>query len=166
MLIWIYAIAVALLGVTLWFSWQLWLMRHRNVLIMRMLDDADQVEARLLSCREKMKAIGGMLGRLPADITANARATLDSETGIQNALKIVLQHRLWIRANANTASIAKLGEVAAQIRKSLVELDVQIARLDGVGNELQAAYARSDAIMGGNRPDAPQPRNDQFDHSH
>ncbi len=166
MLIWSIVAASALVAITLWFGWQLHLMRRRNLLIMRMLDDADQVEARLLDCREKMKSIGGMLGRLPADITASARATLDSESGIQNALKIVLQHRLWIRENANTAPVSRLAEVSGSIRRSLIELGSQIGRLDAVSQELQAAYARSDAVMGGNPPDAPRPRNGQMDHSH
>jgi hypothetical protein len=162
MLIWTSVIAALLVAVTLWFGRQIWLMRRRNGLIMQMLDDADQVESRLLECREKMKTIGGMLGRLPSDITASARATLDSESGIQQALKIVLQHRLWIRENANTAPISKLEEVSRTIHRSLDELDVQIGRLSAVGNELEAAYARSDAIMGGSPPDAPKPRNGQL----
>lgn len=163
MLIWTSVIAALLVAVTLWFGRQIWLMRRRNGLIMQMLDDADQVESRLLECREKMKTIGGMLGRLPSDITASARATLDSESGIQQALKIVLQHRLWIRENANTAPIGKLEEVSRTIHRSLDELDVQIGRLSAVGDELEAAYARSDAIMGGGPPpDAPKPRNGQL----
>ena len=167
MLIWAIVAASLLVATTLWFGRQLWLMRTRNTLIMRMLDDADQVEAKLLNCRARMKTIGGMLGRLPADITASARATLDSESGIQQALKIVLQHRLWIRENANAAPITKLADVAATIRRSLGELDVQIGRLNAVGGELEAAYAHSDAIMGGGTPpDHPRPRNGQVDHSH
>jgi len=167
MLIWAAVAASLLVAVTLWFSWKLWLIRRRNGLILQMLDDADKVEERLLECREKMKAIGGMLGRLPADITASARANLDSETGIQQALKVVLQHRLWIRENANTAPIARLEEVSTSIHRSLEQLDLQIGRLTAVGSELEAAYARSDAIMsGGSPPDLPKPRNGQMDHSH
>lgn len=167
MMIWAAAAAILLVAITLWFSWQLWLMRRRNGLIMRMLDDADQVEARLLECREKMKSIGAMLGRLPADITASARANLDSEAGVQQALKIVLQHRLWIRENANSAPISKLQEVSSAIHRSLEQLDLQIGRLSAVGSELEAAYARSDRLMGGgNPPNPPRPRNGQLDHSH
>ena len=168
MLIWAIVLATLLVATTLWFGRQLWLMRRRNALILRMLDDADQIEAKLLECREKMKTIGGMLGRLPADITASARATLDSESGIQQALKVVLQHRLWIRENANAAPLAKLAEVSASIGRSLTDLEIQIGRLSAVGGELEAAYARSDAIMGGGAPpdDPLRPRNGQVDHSH
>ncbi len=167
MFIWTTAVATLLLAITLWFGWQLWLIRRRNGLILRMLDDADKVEARLLECREKMKTIGAMLGRLPTDITASARATLDSESGIQQALKVVLQHRLWIRENANTAPVSKLVEVSISIRRSLEQLNLQISRLSGVGDELAAAYVRSDAVMsGGARHDHSKPRNGQVDHSH
>ena len=163
MLFWSAIAAAILLGVTIWFSVQIARMRWRNDLILRMLDDADQVEQRLLSCREKMKSIGGSLGRLPSDITADARATLDSEAGIQQALRVVLQHRLWIREHANTASIGKLKEVSDSIRNSLRQLDVQIARLDGVSAELAAAYARSDQLLGAPPPEPSAPSDDPLD---
>jgi len=41
-----------------------------------------------------------------------------------------------------------LAEVARSIRQSLADLDNQIARLQQVSVELEAAYARSDAMMG------------------
>jgi hypothetical protein len=63
-------------------------------------------------------------------------------------MKRVLSHRLWIRENAMTAPVAKLREVAETARKSLSQLEQQLARLDGAGIELQAAYAQSDALMG------------------
>ena len=169
MLIWTWTAVVTtlLLAITLWFGWQLWLIRRRNGLILRMLDDADEVEARLLKCREKMNTIGAMLGRLPSDITAHARATLDNESSVQQALKVVLQHRLWIRENANIAPVSKLAEVSKSIHRSLEQLDLQVNRLTGVGDELATAYVRSDAVMGTGAPQGQlTPRNGQVDHSH
>jgi hypothetical protein len=137
---------VALAG--LGFAFANWRQHSRNLAIQALLDDADRLEACLLETRTRMRSLEAMLGRLPADITENARASLASEAGIQDAMKRVLSHRLWIRENATTAPVAKLREVAETARKSLNQLEQQLARLDGAGVELQAAYAQSDALMG------------------
>ena len=137
---------VALAG--LGFAFANWRQHSRNLAIQALLDDADRLEACLLETRTRMRSLEAMLGRLPADITENARASLASEAGIQDAMKRVLSHRLWIRENATTAPVAKLREVAETARKSLSQLEQQLARLNGAGVELQAAYAQSDALMG------------------
>lgn len=137
---------VTLVG--LGFAIAYWRQRARNVAIQALLDDADRLEACLLETRTRMRELEAMLGRLPADITESARASLASEAGIQDAMKRVLSHRLWIRENATTAPVEKLREVAETARKSLIQLEQQLARLNGAGTELQAAYAQSDALMG------------------
>ena len=133
-----------------------WRQHSRNVAIQALLDDADRLEACLLETRTRMRLLEGMLGRLPADITESARASLASEAGIQDAMKRVLSHRLWIRENAMSATVAKLREVGETARKSLVQLQQQLARLDGAGVELQAAYAQSDALMGATQAQEPK----------
>lgn len=140
---------IALVGlVAIGFAIASWRQHARNLAIQALLDDADRLEAKLLETRTRMRELEALLGRLPADITENARASLASEAGIQDAMKRVLSHRLWIRENAMTAPVAKLREVAETARKSLSQLEQQLARLDGAGVELQAAYAQSDALMG------------------
>jgi uncharacterized protein HemX len=134
------------------FAFANWRQERRNRAIQTLLDDADLLEARLLETRARMRELEGMLGRLPADITENARASLASEAGIQDAMKRVLSHRLWIRENAGTAPVSKLREVAATTRKSLAQLEQQLARLQGAGTELQEAYAQSDALLGTTPP--------------
>lgn len=129
-------------------GWWLLQSKRRNALILHILDAADHIEARLQQCRQQMRGMGTLLGRLPADITAQARSSLDSDASIQQALKIVLRHRLWLRDHASSASLPELAEVARSIRHSLTELDNQIGRLQQVSVELEAAYARSDAVMG------------------
>lgn len=130
------------------FAFANWRQERRNLAIQNLLDDADRLEAKLLDTRTRMREVEGMLGRLPSDITETARATLASEAGIQDALKRVLSHRLWIRENGSTASIAKLREVGVTARKSLAQLEQQLARLEGAGGELQAAYEKSDTLLG------------------
>lgn len=139
------ALMVALVGLSLW---RFWRSQRRLALLRQVLDDVDQIEIRLNECRERMQGLDGMLERLPADITTRARSSLDSEADFQTARRLVLQHRLWLRDHAASASLPTLGEVAASVAKSRAKLDQQLQRLDGVGQDLAAAYARSDALIG------------------
>lgn len=146
----LFVLIVIVAAVGLGFAVANWRQERRNFAIQSLLDDADRLESRLLETRTRMRELESMLGRLPQDITETARASLASEAGIQDALKRVLSHRLWIRENGATAPISQLREVGATARKSLAQLDQQLARLEGAGGELQAAYAQSDALLGTN----------------
>lgn len=127
--------------------WKLWQTHRRNCLIRGMLDDADQVEKLLLDCRERMRGIDNLLDRLPADITTGAKIALNNENNIRHVLQIILQHRLWIQEYAQKSPLKNLNEVSRSIHKSLLQLNNQVMRLIEVGNELQASYARSHALM-------------------
>lgn len=148
----ILALFVVIAAVGLGFAFANWRQQRRNLAIQALLDDADALEACLLDTRTRMRELEGMLGRLPADITESARASLASEVGIQDAMKRVLSHRLWIREHAATAPIAKLHEVRDTARKSLRQLEQQLTRLQQAGSELQTAYAQSDALLGTQAP--------------
>ena len=152
----ILALIAIIAAVGLGFAIANWRQERRNSAIQALLDDADRLESRLLETRTRMRQLEGMLGRLPSDITESARATLASEAGIQDAMKRVLSHRLWIRENAATAPISKLAEVRETARKSLKQLEQQLARLEGAGTELQDAYIQSDKLMGAKAP-LPEP---------
>jgi len=147
-MIYLLILIVLLAAIGFGFAVANWRQERRNLAIQSLLDDADRLEAKLLETRTRMRQVEGMLGRLPSDITETARATLASEAGIQDAMKRVLSHRLWIRENGSTASIAKLREVGVTARKSLAQLEQQLARLEGAGSELQAAYEKSDTLLG------------------
>jgi len=121
---------------------------RREMILKQLLDDADRLEARLLDTRTRMRDLEALLGRLPADITENARASLNSEAGVQHALRLILKHRIWVRDNVGTATIKQLSEVRENIRRSLTKLDDQLAKLDGASDELKSAYEKSDAVMG------------------
>ncbi len=149
----ILALFVVIAAVGLGFAVANWRQQRRNLAIQALLDDADRLESCLLDTRTRMRVLEGMLGRLPADITESARASLASEVGIQDAMKRVLSHRLWIREHAATAPIPKLHEVRDTARKSLLQLEQQLARLQQAGSELQTAYAQSDALLGTQAPE-------------
>ncbi len=121
---------------------------RREMILKQLLDDADRLEARLLDTRARMRDLEALLGRLPSDITESARASLNSEAGVQHALKLILQHRLWIRDNVSTATAKQLNQVRDNIRRSLEKLDDQLKKLDLASDDLKSAYAKSDAVMG------------------
>ncbi|MBK8283938.1 MAG: hypothetical protein IPK97_03145 [Ahniella sp.] len=128
---------------------------RREMILKQLLDDADLLEARLLDTRTRMRDLDALLGRLPPDITESARASLNSEAGVQHALKLILQHRLWIRDNVKTATAKQLNEVRENIRRSLAKLDDQLKKLDSASDDLKTAYAKSDAVMGrASQPDS------------
>ncbi|AVP96750.1 hypothetical protein C7S18_05850 [Ahniella affigens] len=127
---------------------------RREAILRQLLDDADTLEARVLETRVRMRDLEALLGRLPADITESARNTLNSEAGVQQALRLILQHRLWIRDHIHTASISQLRQVRDKVRCSLVKLNEQLGKLDTASDELKHAYAKSDALIGRGEPEA------------
>jgi hypothetical protein len=62
-----------------------------------MLDLADEVELLLDRSQEKMAAMRPLVQRIPADIAAEAQASLERSLPIREAKRDVLQHRLWIQ---------------------------------------------------------------------
>ena len=137
-----------LVALVCWSGLRYWNQHRRITVLGRLLDDVDQIEIRLNECRERMQGLHGMLERLPADITTQARSSLDSEADFQNARRLVLQQRLWLRDHSASADLATLKQVAESVRRSLLQLDQQLQRLHGVSEDLVAAYARSDALIG------------------
>src|SRR5690606_27836137 len=83
-----------------------WLLGRRERALARLLDSADALEALLKQTRERMGALQKVVGRVPEDIAAVARASLDTETQVQQGLRDVLEHRLWIARHGETASNA------------------------------------------------------------
>ena len=83
------ATSIALVGlVAIGFAIASWRQHARNLAIQALLDDADRLEAKLLETRTRMRELEALLGRLPADITENARASLASEAGIQGSSRL------------------------------------------------------------------------------
>lgn len=126
---------------------------RREAILRQLLDDADTLEARVLETRVRMRDLEALLGRLPADITESARNTLNSEAGVQQALRLILQHRLWIRDHIHSASIGQLRQVRDKVRGSLGKLDEQLSKLDNASDELKRAYEKSDALIGRGEPE-------------
>lgn len=120
----------------------LWWVRktqRRRETLGRMLDLADAVESLLNRSQEQMQALRPLVQRVPADIAAQAQASLESGLPIREAKRDVLQHRLWIQKHGQTATQGELDEACAALARVHGKLDGQLSELDNVGSDLASA---------------------------
>ena len=137
------AVALVLVIPLLWWSAR---SRRRERCLVRLLDLADEVQGLLDRSRERMQAMQAVVGRVPSDIAAVAHASLDSTQSIRDAKRDVLQHRLWIQKNAQTATQSELDAACAALDRARARLSTQLAELEQAGAELaQATEASAEA---------------------
>lgn len=120
----------------------LWWVRktqRRRETLGRMLDLADAVESLLNRSQEKMQALRPLVQRVPADIAAQAQASLESSLPIRDAKRDVLQHRLWIQKHGQTATQGELDQACAALTRVHEKLDGQLSELGNVGSDLASA---------------------------
>lgn len=108
----------------------------RERALIRLLDGADQLERLLHTTRERMAAMQDVVARVPAEIGAVAHASLDSERRVQQALRDLLEHRLWISQHGATAGLAELKQAEAAMLRARDAIASQLARLESAGAEL------------------------------
>ena len=73
------------------------------------------------------------------DIGAEAQASLDAEPLVQQGLRNVLEHRLWIAKHAEQASVGELRQAAAALERSHAQIAGQLGQLERAGAELDEA---------------------------
>jgi hypothetical protein len=135
-LLFVLALLVTVLGMGLWWRGQ---GRRRQRTLTRIMDDADAMESLLRRTRERMGAMQNVVGRMPADIAADARASLDSNDRLQAGFRDLLQHRLWLQQNVDTASQHALDEAASALERARARIAAELDRLDNAGAELESA---------------------------
>lgn len=134
------------LALALALVWWLARGRRRDRSLVRLLDLADEVQALLDRSQERMQAMQAVVGRVPSDIAAVARASLDSTQAIRDAKRDVLQHRLWIQKHGETARQAELDAACAALDRARGKLSGQLDELERAGAELaQATEASAEA---------------------
>ena len=118
-----------------------WLVRgrRRQQTLTGIMDSADAMELLLHRTRERMVAVQNVVGRIPADIAADARASLVREDHLQAAFRDLLQHRLWLQQNAGSASQRELDQAAAALLRARARIAGELDRLDHAGAELESA---------------------------
>jgi len=150
------AIAIVLLalfamigGAGLWWHAQ---GRRRQRTLTRIMDDADAMETLLRRTRDRMGAMQTVVGRMPSDIAADARASLDSNDRLQAGFRDLLQHRMWLQQNVAVASQQELDEAAAALGRARARIAAELDRLDNAGAELESATGPAIAAAGREPP--------------
>jgi hypothetical protein len=132
----LFGLLILVACLALWWRGQV---RRRQRTLTRIMDDADAVESLLHRTREKMDAMQAVVGRMPSDIAAEARASLDSHDRLQAGFRDLLQHRMWLQQNVDTASQHALDEAAQALQRAKARIAAELDRLDNAGAELESA---------------------------
>jgi hypothetical protein len=108
------------------------LLRQR-VLLGEILDLADALERELLECRARLREVPALAAAtLSASEQLSARATLAAEPQVQDALRDLLAHRLWLKQNSASASETELVSARNALVATRESLARQMERLAGV----------------------------------
>lgn len=136
-------VAVALMSIL---AWRIHSGRRRDRSLIRLLDLADELEVLLDRSQERMQSLQAIVGRVPADIAAVARASLDGSVPIRDAKRDVLQHRLWIQQHGADARQSELDAACDALERARSRLATQLDELEQAGAELaQATDASAEA---------------------
>ena len=113
-----------------------WFSQRRERSLRRLLDRVDALENLLKTTRERMAAMQQVVQRVPSDIAAVAHASLDSQQLVQQGLRDVLEHRLWISQRGLTAPQAEIDAALAALERAHSTISDQLRRLENAGAEL------------------------------
>jgi hypothetical protein len=102
---------------------------RRSRVLAEILDLADALERELLECRARLREIPALTASLPPAERLSARVTLASEPQVQDALRDLLAHRLWLREHAAQATLAELLAARDALLATCSALAPQLARL-------------------------------------
>jgi hypothetical protein len=128
---------VFVLGFLALFAWTLrWFTGRRERALRRLLDRADALESLLHTTRDRMAEMRVVVQRVPSDIGAVAHASLDAQTLVQQALRDVLEHRMWIAQKGLTAPQSEIDAATAALERAHATIADQLARLVNAGAEL------------------------------
>lgn len=135
---------VFVLGIFVLLAWGLrWFAGRRERALRRLLDQADALELLLHTTRDKMSSMRQVVQRVPSDIAAVAHASLDSADLVQQGLRNLLEHRLWISQRGLTAPMPELVAASAALQRAHASIADQLARLENAGAELVDATQAS-----------------------
>jgi hypothetical protein len=124
----------------LYFVWREQRLRRRRGLLVQIMDLADALERELLETRARLREVPALATSLPL----SAKATLAAEPLVQDALRDLLAHRLWLREHAASAAPAELARARDALVATRVSLTRQLARLADVRAVLADARAALD----------------------
>lgn len=103
--------------------------RLKSRLLGEILDLADALERELLECRARLRELPALTASLPPAGDLSARATLASEPQVQDALRDLLAHRLWLKEHAAQATQPELQAARDALVATRDSLATQLGRL-------------------------------------
>lgn len=109
---------------------------RRERSLRHLLDRADALEQILQRTRERMQQMRQVVDRVPEDIAIEAQASLNAEDQVQQGLRNVLEHRLWISKHGLTAPQKELDTACAALDRAYARIAAQLAQLEHAGAEL------------------------------
>lgn len=113
-----------------------WISQRRERRLRRLLDRVDALENLLKTTRDRMIAMRQVVQRVPSDIAAVAHGALDSQQLVQQGLRDVLEHRLWISQRGMTAPQSEIDAALAALERAYATISSQLERLENAGAEL------------------------------
>ena len=126
-------------------------LRRKPRLLAEILDLADALERDLLECRARLRELPALTAHLPPSDQLSARATLAAEPQVQDALRDLLAHRLWLKDHADGATLVELGHARDALVATRSSLETQLARLADV----RADFEHTRHVHGAIPPSAP-----------
>ena len=124
--------------------WRERLLHRKPRVLAEILDLADSMEGELLECRARLREIPALTANLAPGAQLSARATLAAEPQVQDALRDLLAHRLWLKDHAAAASLQELRSARDALAVTRASLARQIHRLAEVRAEFdQTRLAQS-----------------------
>lgn len=121
----------------LYFVWRERRLRRRRGLLVEIMDLADALERELLETRARLREVPALAASLPL----SAKATLAAEPLVQEALRDLLAHRLWLKGHAGSATPAELARARDALVATRASLTRQLDRLADVRADLAEARA-------------------------
>jgi len=126
--------------------WRLLQLRRRQDTLRSIMDSADALERELYACRERMKTMHRWVSTLPSTLTTQALASLNLDPLVQKALRDLLQQRLWLRDNGDTAPLAQLRRTRQDMERSRATLAENMTKLEAAGEELAEASSETHPV--------------------
>lgn len=113
--------------------------QRRHLALVHLVDRAEAMEQVLLRTRERMQSMRRVVDQVPEDIAELAQASLRADKPIHDALRDVLEHRLWIQKHGDSASQRELDTACAAIDRAYQRLSDELQALESASAELSAA---------------------------
>jgi len=121
-------------------GWLTWRLRLRNQLLLKILNLADALEQQLYECRKRLQEIPPLMASLSVAPLLTTPPVSNVEPKVQEALRDLLAHRLWIKERASNATLSELQLAYGALHKSHAALTKQLDHLAEVRRELESCH--------------------------